>query len=145
MRRVLPLLALLSLAFAPAPRPRPADQVELRRLRGEWVLVSETYGGKAQTARSSRAVFSGCYLDLCSGQDVSRWKITVDPRASPKAMDRLLPTAKAGVFFLQKAAYSLEGDRLEVCYDSADWWARPKDLSGKGPSHHLLVYKRHRP
>lgn len=38
MRRVLPLLALLSLAFAPAPpyRPKPGDIVSVENLVGRW-------------------------------------------------------------------------------------------------------------
>lgn len=146
MRRlVLIPVALLSFAFAPVPKPKPTDQVELGRLQGKWVLVAESYGGKPTTPPALEAVFSGRRLVLGPAKDAVGWEITLDPKASPRAMDKRMPAAEKGVFLLQKAAYSLEGDTLKLCYNASDWWARPKDLSGKGQSHHLRVFKRKSP
>jgi hypothetical protein len=49
MRRfsLLVTVAVLSLGFAPAPKR--TEEAELKRLRGEWTLVSESRGGKPQT------------------------------------------------------------------------------------------------
>ena len=49
MRRALPLLAVACLAFAPAPFHRDArvdaGKEDLRRMQGEWVVVSRTRNG----------------------------------------------------------------------------------------------------
>jgi hypothetical protein len=40
------------------------------------------------------------------------------------------------------AAYAVRGDTLEVCYDNGEVWGRPRDLSGRGPTEILLVFRR---
>jgi uncharacterized protein (TIGR03067 family) len=142
MLRALPLLASLALGFAPVPSPKPADWVELRRLRGEWVLVSETHGGKPAPLRNMRWVFSGRGFDLTDDQGRYRWDVTLDPAARPKAMDQRAGPDEKGEVALVKAVYALEGDTLVACYDMADSASRPRDLSGKGATHCLQVFKR---
>jgi hypothetical protein len=39
MRRVLPLLAVLSVAFAPAPFPKPSTSIDLASFQGRWKVV----------------------------------------------------------------------------------------------------------
>ncbi len=39
MRRLLPLLAALSLAFAPAPFPKPSNSIDLASFQGRWKVV----------------------------------------------------------------------------------------------------------
>src|SRR5262249_45379198 len=56
VRRALPLLAVLSLAFAPAPLPRKERATDLERLRGEWKLVSLTARGLPDHAAPDAAI-----------------------------------------------------------------------------------------
>jgi uncharacterized protein (TIGR03067 family) len=143
MRRCLLLLAVPCLAFAPAPFPKHGDRSnDVRQLQGTWMLESENLGDKVLPAREYRAVFSGRKLFLGG----ARWEITAsNADARPKAMDLRTSTAKEGQYLLLNVIYSLEGDTLKICYDSANWRTRPKDWSLKGTYHHLRVLKRKKP
>jgi uncharacterized protein (TIGR03067 family) len=153
MRYVL-LLAVPSLAFAPAPFPGPdSADTEFRRLRGEWVFASGSRGGEAETPLELCWVFSERTLRKTDRHGVSSdWKVSLDPRARPKVMrwsnaplkkvsDELLDFKSIQV----TAVYSLTGDSLTICYNATDPWTAPKDLSGKGRTHHLRVFKRKKP
>lgn len=142
MRRVLPLLAVLPLAFAPAPRPKPADHFELRRLQGEWVLIAEYHEGKQLAPRKMSWVFRGRGFDLIDHEGNYRWDVTLDPRAKPKAMDQRSAHDGAGEVTVTKAVYQLEGGTLTTCYDMTTDADRPRDLSGKHAGHCLQVFKR---
>jgi uncharacterized protein (TIGR03067 family) len=111
-------------------------------LRGEWVLVSETHGGKPAPLRRVRWVFSGRGFDLIDDQGTYRWDVTLDAGATPKAMDQRAGPDEKGEVALVKAAYALEGDTLLACYDMADSASRPRGLSGEEANHCLQGFKR---
>jgi uncharacterized protein (TIGR03067 family) len=132
--------ALLSLAFAPAPFPRakrPKD--DLTRMQGNWVLISAMSGGTPQTSKL-QAIIARDHLFLVDPAGKYRWNITIDPRASPKALDMRLPAGNSST--LLRTAYSLEGDTLKICYQPGQWAVRPTSVSGTVPSHYLWVFKR---
>jgi uncharacterized protein (TIGR03067 family) len=136
MRRVLPLLIVLSLGFAPAPVFREKD--DLKALQGEWELVSRTFEGKPRPHEPQRIRFTGGYLAEADGS--GRCEVALDTSASPKGME-MVWGAKAVEPLRLQAVYALQGDTLRICYYSTQE-GRPKDLSGIGTMHFLHVFRR---
>ena len=116
MRRALPLLAVLSLAFAPAPLPRKERTTDLERLRGEWKLVSITLQGAPQRWLPDAVIIEGDRIRyLLGGRAVSEWTLSLDARSSP----RRCVMRGMGVAREQEIAvgvYALHGDVLRLCY-----------------------------
>lgn len=144
MRRVLPLFALLLVAFAPAPLPkraRPDDRADLQKVQGEWVLVRASTGGKPDGNVLRGLVFSGSTFRMLGPVGYrGDWTFAMDPRTRPRSLDMVAP----GGELLIEAVYSLEGDRLRICSHTAAT-RRPSDLSGDGPSDMLWVFTRKKP
>jgi hypothetical protein len=157
MRGVLPLIAVLSLAFAPAPFPKPI-RGDLKELLGEWVLVSESYGGKVQPLRAVSITFYRDYVALKHKDGTSRWECKVWTHAQPKAFDRwhefkeespyarlVLGSAKGTL--LIKHVYRVSGEELVTCHNinPKQSHIHPSNLSGKGGACCLQVWKRKKP
>src|SRR5262245_33350458 len=143
MRSVLPLLAVLPLAFAPAPMQKPTDQAELRRFHGLWVLVSEFHGSVVQS-RQLRWTVSGRSVVRTDDHGTYRWEVTLAPTATPKALDmRLLRRGRLEEPL--RAIYTLKGDTLTLCYDMGQSTLRPRVDSSTNPSHCRQVFKRKKP
>jgi uncharacterized protein (TIGR03067 family) len=111
MRRVLPLLVLLTLAFAPAPPPRrERAQGRPERIEGHWRQVSGPNVGVLLVVEPGRMTFSGW-----KGVDpTSRvvYDLTVDPRKRPATYDVAYQGRKEPAFL---GIYKLEGDTLTCC------------------------------
>jgi uncharacterized protein (TIGR03067 family) len=139
VRRVLPLLAVASLAFAPAPFPRPAkpdvSQDDLDKMQGDWVLESEmfpdnpkplycnghmTIEGTAMWRRMDRLVFR-------------RQTIKVNAKSRPKAMD-ISPD--------KLCVYEISDDTFTICYANQQ---RPWGLDTSKQSIWREVWKRKKP
>jgi uncharacterized protein (TIGR03067 family) len=145
MRRSVLLLALaaLSLAFAPAPLPRPkADPTkeDLKKMQGEWVLVSRAVGGRPQLGLS-KVVIAGDRLTYHrpDGTVATRWSLSLEAKKAPRWVDskREWPDSS----YSARGIYDLKRDTLTIClvYDKTD---RPADFDGSKPSRWLLVLKR---
>jgi uncharacterized protein (TIGR03067 family) len=134
MRRVVPLLIVLSLGFAPAPLPR----TDIQKLQGEWELISRTFEGKQRPHEPQRIRFTGGHLAEADGS--GRCDVALDASASPKGMAMVWGAKEVEPLRLQ-AVYALQGDTLRICYYSTQE-GRPKDLSGIGTMHFLHVFRR---
>src|ERR1700733_13562766 len=94
MRRVLPLIAVLSLSFAPAPFPKPAkpesSKEDLKKMQGTWTRVSVTIQGQKVEERPGTIaiVITGTHLQFPDPLD--GWTITVDAKKRPKVFDCLM-------------------------------------------------------
>jgi uncharacterized protein (TIGR03067 family) len=129
MRRLLPLLALLSLAFAPAPLPKPSrDADPFLAMSGQWA------GGHELSIREGEIVYDP------AGPVTNRYRLRVDPRASPAAYDLFHPT-NTGDTPEWKGIYKIQGDTLTLCYNDARW-GRPTAFEGPGRGAATEVYKR---
>src|SRR4051812_28901308 len=74
MRRVVPLLAVLPLAFAPAPPPRlSGGELDLKRLQGSW------FGAGGLEARFERDRLS--YYR--AGELINVYRVTLDASSKP--------------------------------------------------------------
>jgi len=143
-RILLLLLALSALAFAPAPLPRPDRRpgcAELKAMQGEWVLVGETYtNGPPRPKRHLRASVAGRHVTFSPEGDAlaGSWAIDLAPGEQPKAIDLRLADGRR----LIRAVYSLEGDRLVLCWESTAEAVRPKKLPGNSPVACWLTFER---
>src|SRR5262245_51375625 len=118
MRRVLPLLAVLLLGFAHAPvppyRPKPdTSKDDLRNLKGSWVLVSSTSGGKPWVMPQRLPGYTFHSDDEWSGPAIT-WAIKLDTQNRLKRIDGKLKRGDAPYdrFF---GVYRLDADTLTVC------------------------------
>ena len=143
MRRVIPLLAVLTFAFAPLPLPKPVKKTDRGMLCGTWELASQTCGGVPQQ-RELKWVFTERASELTADHATSPWEVDLDQKKYPKTIDfRVVMPGRAPPPF--RGVYALDGDDFKVCYDALDRTARPKDLSGRGASEVLWVFKRMKP
>ena len=142
MRQLLPLLAVLCLAFAPAPFPRPDRPADLRKLEGEWVLVSLTSGGVTDHPRKWLFI-SGHSLSITAAGSayVSRYRFTLNPKASPPNIDLRMFHGNT-VTHRMNSSYLLRGDELLICYHLAARDRQPAEVSGRKPGTCLMVFKR---
>ncbi len=135
MRRVLPLIAVLSLAFAPIPFPKPkpvATTTDLKTLQGEWKAIlfngedpADYWGGFKLIVRGNLATFHTARGK--AGLDGPTWVFTTDARASPKAIT--LRDQENQTQYFHRCIYSLKGDRLTLSVPHRHDTPRPVDFS----------------
>jgi uncharacterized protein (TIGR03067 family) len=135
MRRVVPLLIVLSLGFAPAPvyREKPvAATTDLKALQGDWKAT--LYNGEDPAiywkgfkliVRANRATFHTARGK--AGLDGPTWVFTTDTRASPKAIT--LRDQEKPFEYFYRCIYRLEGDRLTLSVPHRDDTPRLVDFS----------------
>jgi uncharacterized protein (TIGR03067 family) len=142
MHRILPLLALMSLAFAPAPFPKERSKSDLRKLQGEWVQVREENAHFGVTHPQRRLVIAGSKATLYPGGQLTIGAaLSLDPGRSPRTLEFRFPGAPAGQRLMRKS-YRLDGDVLELCYDPANWEKPPRKISGKEDGLIVETYRR---
>jgi uncharacterized protein (TIGR03067 family) len=119
MRRVLPLIVLLSLAFTPAPFPKDLNKIDLRKMQGEWVQVRE------ESAHFGITYPKGALLIVGNKVIKSDWSgagapatIVLDATRSPKLIEHQYPASVK--INISRHSYRLVGDLLELCYDPAN-------------------------
>jgi uncharacterized protein (TIGR03067 family) len=139
-------LVALPLWGAPAPfLPRKmtaAVEADLKALQGEWELIRLGRNGRMRAVRYMGVqplpdVFTGDSFKTSWLLGVNPWRVSVDPRTSPKRMSlsrggRLLP-----------CVYRLEGDNLTLCW-TKDEKAHPTDFT-PGTKTIIVVYQRKKP
>jgi uncharacterized protein (TIGR03067 family) len=106
MRRVLPLLALLALAFAPAPLPRRAGPDDGRRdlqaMQGTWARM---IGSAAVTIAGDRMEYHPDHA----------WKLRLNARANPRRIEAVgIGSEVAGQ--TRSGIYRLEEGKLIICW-----------------------------
>jgi uncharacterized protein (TIGR03067 family) len=146
MRRILPLLAVLCLAFAPAPFPRPRNGPndprpdDLRRMQGTWVFAYNVQKGVQTRATSdSRWVIAGDTLTtIRDGEVASRCCLRLDTNTKPGSID-LRNNRNSRDFTAGR--YSVTDDLLTI---SLGFEARPRDLSGRDECKGVWVFARKR-
>ncbi len=147
MHRVLPLVAILCLAFAPAPFPRPSNgrddpkPDDLKRMQGTWLSAYNIEKGVRSKAESDiRWVIAGDTLTSVSdGNIVSRCYIRLNTNTRPGAID---VRDKRDSNEFAPGRYSVTDDTLSVSIGPG---TRPRDLSGRGLCNGVWIFKRKRP
>jgi uncharacterized protein (TIGR03067 family) len=116
MRRVVPLLIVLSLGFAPAPvyRERLDTRTELEKIQGEWVLISRTCGGQSVSSEGLTLVVAEgeCWYRRPDGANGVTMGFRLDTTVEPHAFSAGFPFS-SGLHY--RGFYVLTGDRLTLC------------------------------
>ena len=129
MRRLLPLLVLLCLAFAPAPLPK-------RERPGKEVL--DLYG--VWENDKGRMIITVTHLKFLS-KNAFQYELRVDPSASPRAYDLIGVGGTAAEGVRWQGIYKVEGDTLTRCYRQAKN-GRPTGFADKSQGAITAVHRR---
>jgi uncharacterized protein (TIGR03067 family) len=148
MRRVLPLLAVLSLAFAPVPpyRPNPdPSKGDLQKLQGAWVRFHCSVDGQVIKERPGGVTAKIEGASMAFGSPGDTWDVTLDAGKVPKRIDSRNTTRKGkGSVYL--GLYRLEGDTLTIVWRRDDaGGGRPSGFDPAEPNVMLHAYTRKRP
>jgi uncharacterized protein (TIGR03067 family) len=148
MRRFLPLLVLLSLAFAPAPLPKPdrrAGCADLKAMQGTWYRTSVIANGieHERTPGGTKIVITDTHLQFPSPLDA--WTITLDAKKSPKHFDYVGNSHYTNDTIF-RGIYRLEGDTLILCCNKGPRVEdRPTKFESSKDSVWIQVFKRKQP
>jgi uncharacterized protein (TIGR03067 family) len=148
MRRLLPLFAILCVAFAPAPFPRVSksgpSKDDLKALQGKWHRVRVTIGGvlRPETGKEPAIVVADNRMDYTVTPNLANtWVFTLDGTTNPTRFDRkgIIGCAKG---FTYLGIYRIEGDTFTLC--SCDGY-RPKSFGDTRAGVFVEVFKRTKP
>jgi uncharacterized protein (TIGR03067 family) len=110
------ILAVGLLLHAPALGGDAATE-ELKRLTGEWRVVSLEVAGKplpGEAAGRLKVVIQGSRLTMQEkGKPATSMGLRIDPTQKPKALDLVITQGDEKVNW--KCIYALEGGKLKVC------------------------------
>ena len=143
MRRVVPLLIVLSLGFAPAPVYRGSPgwcAADLKAMQGEWVGVSMIQGGvdtvKPEDRPPGWRITGNVLTQVLASTGGPQLTITLGGTQRHKTMDLEIAGVPPG-----RALYWLDGDTLKVALGRS----RPTDFNGKGDNSTVMTMKRKKP
>lgn len=118
---------------------------ELAKFQGTWQLVSAISDGARadeEIVKKIRVVIKGNKHSVFFGDDPIAKDVPfkIDPSASPKTTDDMLPDAR-----IIRGIYKLDGDTLTNCVGKPDQ-ERPSEFASKaGSGHTLRVFQRVKP
>lgn len=141
MKRLCFLVLVLALAAGAEEAKEDAAAEDLKRMQGDWVVVSMEVDGMKVPDDDAMALFRSVKGDRYT---VSRYRkvvgkgtIKLDAAKKPRTIHAL----PAGVTDKAKSLlgiYEFEGDKLKLCF-SAPGMARPAEFSAKEDSGHTLT------
>ena len=139
------ITALVGVA-APLPFPKPKDRSDLHTLQGEWVAERRVMAGRPNPLSGQTMTIRGDRMTIFVDGDMrTSWEFTLDPKQSPRAMDRRRVASKSadGRAVTLLTIYRIDGDTLTASYVTAGGSAtRPTDFEGKKSGEWLTVYRR---
>jgi uncharacterized protein (TIGR03067 family) len=136
-RCILTLAAIL-LTAAAAPR-EAADTDDLKRMQGDWMVVSMTFNGMKYPEEEAQALFrtveGNNYQVARYSKPFFKGTFQLDPTATPKTIDSLSATDASKPI---PGIYEFDGDTLKIC-SAPPGKPRPNDFEAKAGSGHTLT------
>jgi uncharacterized protein (TIGR03067 family) len=141
MKRLSFLLLVLAFAIGAEVAKEDAAALDLKRMQGDWLVVSMEVDGLKVPDDDAMALFRSVKGDQYT---VSRYRkvvgkgtIKLDAAKKPRAIDALPAVAKGEAKALL-GIYEFEGNKLNLCF-AAPGKARPTEFSAKEDSGHTLT------
>jgi uncharacterized protein (TIGR03067 family) len=139
-------LAVLMLGFAPAPfslaDKAPSGTNDLKKLEGEWCMVSATYEGRPafRTTKVTLRIEGTTLTPYYDASIPRTYTLMLDSRKIPKVVDYRHP--EDGKEHTWRGIYRLEGDILTICRRKSE---RPAHFADSTKETFCEVYKRKKP
>ncbi len=139
MRRVLPLLAVLCLAFAPAPFPRrERERLAPTDVKGTWLIESWVENGRPEpyVARQYVVHLTRDKYDFVSikGEGTMHFKLVLHPDVKPHGFELRCDGHPGFV-----GSYRLEREKLTLIFTSGGKFTdRPTDFNRPAPVRFIM-------
>lgn len=131
-------LAVIALALAAAPR-EAAEGDDLKRMQGDWMVVSMTANGMKYPDEEAQALFrtveGNKYQVARYSKPIFNGTFQLDPSAMPKTIDSS-PAADPSKPIL--GIYEFAGDALKIC-NAPPGKPRPTDFEARAGSGHTVT------
>jgi uncharacterized protein (TIGR03067 family) len=145
MKRLPFLLLVLALATGAEEPNDAAAAKDLKRMQGDWVVVSMEVDGMKIPEEDATAYFRSVKGDQYT---VSRYRklvgkgtVKLDVTKKPRAIDAL-PAGASGEGKSLLGIYEFDGNKLKLCF-ARPGSPRPTDFASKeGSGHNLTVWQR---
>jgi uncharacterized protein (TIGR03067 family) len=136
------LIAIVGLVIG-ADNKEDAAKTDLKRLEGDWVMVSGEQEGEKlpeQMIKESRVTMKGNTHTVKLGDETIKGTHKLDPTKKPKTIDVRHEGASNDQPLL--GIYELKGDEFKVCF-AAPGKERPTEFTSKsGTGQFLHIWKR---
>jgi uncharacterized protein (TIGR03067 family) len=152
MRRLLPLLVVLCLAFAPAPLPRPTSSINLEGFQGRWKVIRMEItlpnGGLREWNWHVKTIrVRGGHMAYLQGNAsdarAEEFPFAISPGKGLAAIDWWLPGQKPDGSPRMVGLMRRRGDTLQVLYKPGTGLAdRPKQFEDPPEGWYLKTLKR---
>jgi uncharacterized protein (TIGR03067 family) len=124
-----------------APQPKseaPTAAAELERMQGTWDYESQTIGGWDLSADRRAGIWVQVEGDSMTKAGGLRYRIALDPSASPHAIDMVSVGHPSGKTFTHKGIYEWDGKLLRLCFDNTGK-DRPKEFKSPAGQDNIYV------
>jgi uncharacterized protein (TIGR03067 family) len=144
MKRCTPLLAAIVLIAGAAPR-EDANAIDLKKMQGDWVVVTMVKDGTKIPDDDAQALFRTVKDDTYSvtrfTKVVGKGTFKIDATKKPKTIDST-PAGPADKAPVIRGIYELDGDTFKAC-NAPPGKDRPTDFEAKeGSEHTLIIWQR---
>jgi uncharacterized protein (TIGR03067 family) len=134
------LLALATFVLTAGAAPREATEADdLKKMQGDWMVVSMTANGMRYPDEEAQALFrtieGNNYQISRYSKPFAKGTFKIDPAATPKTIDSSPATDPSKPLL---GIYEFEGENLKVC-NAQPGKPRPSDFEAKAGSGHTLT------
>jgi uncharacterized protein (TIGR03067 family) len=136
----LPMLVGVLMVLVAAAEPQPTTQEDFDRFQGTWSVLALVNDGQPMPAaalKNAEFIVEGTHYAMRGVEDSFRGSFTLNPKASPKAIDSTFVDTVGKEQGRARGIYEFRGDRLIICW--SEQGARPTELASKPGSGTRLI------